>query len=665
MNKRFIYRQLTISGQQSVLFILCVALSIVSLVALRGFGASINRALLNNARQLTAGDIIIRSNYALSEPVDELIASLAQRGEVASAKIKEFYTVVRTPTDDRSLLVNIKVAEPGYPFYGTVDFASARSFDDAVSAGGVAVEQTLLDRMGIAVGDSLRVGEATLVVRDVVLREPDRPVDFFSLGPRMFVALDDLESLDLVKSGSRVSYSTLLKVDDPSQIDKVAKQITTVLETGQESVDTFRTAESNVQRFYDNFLFFLNVVSIFTLLLAGIGIQSALTAFLRERRTTIAIVKTLGATSKFIYYHFYAIVAIFGAVGMLAGILAGLALQGLLPTMMASLLPPDIELAISGRAVAETVILGVFVVATFTFLPLYRLEELRPSYVFRKEMAHVQKGWPYYAAILVIAAFFMGMVLWQLGKIITGLYFVGGILVLILISALLTEGILRLLQRQRIGKLDVRQAVRGLFRPGNATRSIVVVLSTALGVLYCIFLVEQNLDATFVQSYPEDAPNLFFVDIQPDQLAMFSQSLGIETEYYPVVRASIAGINGERPLDDQRVRDGRDWQFGLTYRDRLLADESVVGGGPLFLSDFDGIQVSVLDEVLDFANVGLGDENHISYSRCVPGCNSDECSHAHGRIFSTFLQFCVSLGGARGRTSDDLHSGACGARCDR
>ena len=50
--------------------------------------------------------------------------------------------------------------------------------------------------------------------------------------------------------------------------------------------------------------------------------------------------------------------------------------------------------------------------------------------------------------------------------------------------------------------LPMRQAVRSLLRPGNATRTIVVTLASALSVLLTIYLVEHNLHATYIASYP-------------------------------------------------------------------------------------------------------------------------------------------------------------------
>jgi putative ABC transport system permease protein len=82
-----------------------------------------------------------------------------------------------------------------------------------------------------------------------------------------------------------------------------------------------------------------------------------------------------------------------------------------------------------------------------------------------------------------------------------------------------------------------RQALKGLFRPGNATRAVIVTLTAALTVISSLTLVQRNLDETFVRSYPPDSPNLFFIDIQPSQKDRFAKELGIDAIYYPVVAA--------------------------------------------------------------------------------------------------------------------------------
>ena len=610
LHKGFIRRQLTSAKKQSSIFVLCVALSMVTLVALSGFGESVNRALLQDAQALLAGDISIRSGYEFTPPVQAQVTELTERGAVEAVNIYEFYSVVRLLDETGSVLANLKVVEPGYPFYGQVELASGQPFASRLQPGQIIVEQLLLDRLGSAVGDSLRVGETTLIIADVVTHEPDRPVNFFSFGPRVFIAAADLNRLALIGDKSRVRYSQLLKVPDSRQLDAIAGQLEGVADSEFEEVETYRTAESGVKRFFDDFLFFLSLIGIFTLLLAGIGIQSSLTAYLRERTNTIAVIKTMGATSPFITRHYLLVVAILGAIGTSLGLSAGYLLQGFFPILFAAFLPPNVSLTISVWAVLESLLLGVCVVAAFTFMPLYRLEEFKPSFIFRKEVVPLKKGRPYYLTALGILLFFIGLVLWQLQDTEVGLYFVGGVLALVLITALLTELLLRVLRRQRLKSLASRQALRGLFRPGNATRPIIITLATSLAVIFTIFLIERNLDASFIQSYPDDAPNLFVVDIQPDQVAEFSETLGREAEFFPVIRGGITTINGQpidREAEEEREGENLARQFNLTYRDHLLEGEGIAQGETLFRADWAEPQVSILDEMLTLRPFALGD----------------------------------------------------------
>lgn len=606
----FIRRQLTTTRQQSLIFILCVALSIVTLVGLNSLGESINRALLRDARELLACDIVIDSRYEFSSPLVTDLQKFTTVGEIEETLITSLFTVVRILTEDASLFSKLKIVEQAYPFYGEVILASGRPLHDVLTSGVIIVEQLVLDRLGVSVGDSLRIGQATLTIGDVLLSEPDRPVNFFAFGPRILVASADLSSLELIQPGSRVEYRQLIKVLDEGNLERIAARLENVLDPELESLETFRSRDSGLQRFFDNLLFFLSLVAIFTLLLAGIGIQSALTAFLRERDQTIAIVKTMGATSQFVTIHFLLVITLLTMVGAILGLAGGFLLQRLFSILLADFLPSDVELIISGRVVLESLLLSAVIVAIFTFVPIERLKDLRPSFIFRKETIPTPRKIWYYIALAFLPIFFGAMVYWQLGDLMRTLYFVGGVLGFVLITTLIAELILFLLRRQRIRVLVLRQAMRGLFRPRNATRWIIVTLAAALAVVFTIYLLEQNLNANFVRSYPADAPNLFIIDIQPDQLEDFSTELGMEAIYYPIVRGNVASINGEpivREREEQRQGDDLARQFNLSYREELLEDEVLVAGTTLQDPTHVGAQVSVLAEMAETGNLKLGD----------------------------------------------------------
>jgi putative ABC transport system permease protein len=387
-----------------------------------------------------------------------------------------------------------------------------------------------------------------------------------------------------------------------------------VADTDQESVDTYRTARSRIKRFFDNLFFDLSLICIFTLLLAGIGIQSALTAFLKEKEGTIAIMKTVGAKSNFITRHYIFILSILGLAGTALGLLSGLLLQNALDVLFRGFVPENVTLRISWQAVLEGLCLGVLVVGLFSFIPLYRLKDIKPVIIFRKDRIRFKPGWPVYLSAFLILAFFLLLVFWQVNELKAALYFVGGVILLIFITAVLAGTVLFVLKCVRVHSLLLRQAVKGLFRPKNATRSIIVTLTASLAVIFAIYLIEQNLDKNFIQSYPEDTPNVFFLDIQPSQLEEFSDTLGMTVRYYPIIRARILSLNGNkinRKQERQRRGDNLARTFNLTYRNYLLEDEKIIKGNHLHREDWGALQVSVMDTVADKKQMKIGD--HITF----------------------------------------------------
>lgn len=609
-NTRLLLRQLRGSLRQSTIFVLCVALSVVTLVSLGSFSRSVHSSLLRDARVLHAADIIITAHSPFSSALSQAVAQKVRAKEIETARVYEFYSVVRSTGNDESLLADLKIVEPGYPFYGSVQMASGKRFGEVLSAGSIIVEQLLLDRMHLRVGDRLRIGSSSLSIRDVLVTEPDQPVSFFALGPRVFIAAADLAALELVGQGSRVHYTILAKVSNQASIDRLAAELGTTAVKDRERVETYRTAGSGVKRFFDNLLFFLNLIGIFTLLLSGIGIRSTLTALLKEQEQSIAIMKALGAGSRFILSHYFSLTFVLGLIGTLCGLGASFLLQMVLPGLFRGLLPATVELTISGGAVVEGLMLGFLVVFLFTALPIYQLKELKPRAIFGKEERQTGRSRPAWFTVGASLLFMLAMVLWRIRDVKTGLYFVLGVALLILVSLLFAEGIMRLLKKLRTRNMILRQALKGLFRPGNATRSTLVTLTASLAVIFCITLVEKNLDSAYIQSYPPRAPNLFFIDIQATQKTAFARALGMDTLYYPIVRGAVLAVNGlavDQEHERQKRGDNLGREFNLTYREQLLEDERIVAGGSLFRKEWSGLQVSVLDTVLKMRDMQIGD----------------------------------------------------------
>jgi putative ABC transport system permease protein len=613
MNLRFLYREMVHSRGQAMVFILCVALSLVSIVAINSFRRDVRAVIVSDARSLHGGDVIVHSHGDFSPPLHGELAEVEKAEGITAVATWEFYSVARRGDGGAALFSNIKAVDKGYPLYGQVELLSGREFIDVLAPGRTIVAAAVLERLGLAVGDRLLLGNTSLEIADVVSRESSRPVEFFNFGPRIFVSTADLPSLDLVGKGSRMNHQVLLRLAGQALPGQIAARLQAAAAAGQEQVSTSTNTGSRVKRFFDNLLFFLSLISVFTLLLAGIGMQSSLAALLRRKVKSFAILRSLGATGWFLLRHYLVVVLLLGAVGCGLGILAGLLLKQSFTGLLAGLLPENIVLGASFVDVVEGMGLGLAVVVFFTFLPLRGIEDVKPATIFRKESGGSRSRTTIRLLVGGGLLLLFGLVVRQMEDVRTGLYFMGGILALVSVATLLVGGLLRLLARGSFQVLTLRQAVRSLLRPGNASRTIVVTLAAALAVLFSIYLVERNLRATYIDSYPADAPNLFFLDIQKDQQQDFAQLVGGEVELFPVVRARLQAINDtriNREAEQQRRGDSLAREFSLTYRDSLLDDEVLVEGDALFgRRDRPGtlVPVSLLDTVVEMGDIKLGD----------------------------------------------------------
>ncbi|MBE0584955.1 MAG: ABC transporter permease, partial [Desulfofustis sp.] len=542
---RFLIRELRHGGAQALTFILCVALSIATLTALNSFRSDVHRSLLNDAQALHGGDVIIHSHYPISEGLEQAVGEVRSRTAAEVARVYGFNSVARSVTADDSLFVSIMAVAPAYPLYGSVAVTSGRRFGEVLQAGRIVVASEVLSRLALRIGDSLRIGNAVLTIADTIEYDPSRPVSIFSLGPRIFASTADLEKMGLLGHGSRSHYEILLKLALPDQAKAIAAELTRAAVAGQERIETATTARSQVKRFFDNMLFFLSFISIFTLLLGGIGMQSSLSALLRQKQFTIAISKTVGATHRFLLLHYLTITLLLGLLGAVFGVIAGMMIKWTFPLLFGEIIPPATMLGVMPLDVIEGLVIGLLVVVLFSSLPLYRISAIRPVALLRYDLnGSIGKPVTYLLAVLVVV-FLALLVIRQLEDIRTGLVFMLSSLGFIAAIYLLVTGALRVLRTLPTRNLALRQALRSLFRPGNATRPIMVTLTSALAVLLTIFLLEFNLVNSFITSYPKDAPNLFSLDIQHDQQQAFFDAVGQPAELFPVVRGRLLSINGE------------------------------------------------------------------------------------------------------------------------
>src|SRR5262249_13303480 len=100
-------------------FLACIAVGVAALVAVQSFADSLARTVARSAKSLLGADVEIRGMRPLSAAGAAVVARLEREG-VAVTHARELAAMAQVggEADARTLLVELKAVEPGYPFYG-------------------------------------------------------------------------------------------------------------------------------------------------------------------------------------------------------------------------------------------------------------------------------------------------------------------------------------------------------------------------------------------------------------------------------------------------------------------------------------------------------------------------------------------------------------------
>jgi putative ABC transport system permease protein len=639
------WRETRTAWRHFLYFFFCITLGVGTLVGVGLFAANVEGTVAREARGLMGGDLEIRLTRPISTKGYDIVRSLKSRA-IDVLHVSELVAMASRPGHQTTpsppsyavptQLIELKAVDPSYPFYGTLKTDPHRPVSQLIAPQpgaclatgrvektdcyGAIVQDTLLIKMGLQVGDDLKIGQAVLTITGTLKHEPDRVASAFSLGPRVMISQDALKSADLVKPGSRVRERYLLRVPSEIQADPLLTELRDRLADDSAHVSTFREAQPQLRRFLDQLTRYLGLVGLTALFVGGIGVASTVHAFVKDKLKTIAILKTIGADSGMVMRTYLVQALCLGLMGSLAGVTIGALLQHAIPTLLAGLLPIDLlELSVSqGSLSAEPILkglaLGVATTLLFTLWPLLGIREIRPALIFRTEsvgaeqednrdqrrftwLEHLRDPVRWVTAVLVGIGL-SGLAMWQATSISIGMMFIGALMAAVVLLTLAARLMIRWLRTAASpSSLALRHAMRNLSRPGSQTTSIMVAVGIGVMIIVTISVLERSLIRQIGESRPLNAPTFFFIDLQPDQTAAFQRLIHqrfshVTPELTPLVRSRLHAVNGQPvPIneDDERERrsqrngeHGTSWYFTreyvLTFLDRLPKDNVVVKG---------------------------------------------------------------------------------------
>jgi putative ABC transport system permease protein len=344
---RMIAREMRSSWRRLLFFFICIAVGVGAIVALRSVIQSVRQTFAGEARGLISADAVISSNRALGPELAEAIDRRLAEAGAESLQSVEIATMVRAADRAEGLtrMVELRAVEPGFPYYGRMALTGGQAYaHELLRDSGVLVRPELLAQLGVRVGDGLLIGTKRFVIRGVIESEPGRRLGAFSLGPRVFVSLEDLQGTGLLAFGSRASYQRLLKVPDAA-LDPLVSTLRADFANQFARVRSYKATEDDIGEDFARAEDYLSLVGLVIVILGGIGVSSVTRVFVQQKIRSIAVLKCVGARSSQLLVIYLAQVVILGLAGSLLGVALAAGAIAAIPATLAAAATPGVTIS--------------------------------------------------------------------------------------------------------------------------------------------------------------------------------------------------------------------------------------------------------------------------------------------------------------------------------
>jgi putative ABC transport system permease protein len=573
------------------LLIVAVLLAVAALTAVGFFADRLKGGLQRDARQLIGGDAVLASDNPTPAPFIERARSLG----LQTASTFGFPTMARAGEEQggAAKLVALKAVEAGYPLRGSLQVSTApgapgQPTREVPAAGEVWVDASLLEALGLKMGDTLLLGDAGLRIARVITLEPDRGAGFMSFAPRVMLNQADVPRTGLVQPASRVSYRFAV-AGDTLAVKRFSDWADATLKKGEVRgvrLDSFESGRPEMRQTLDRAEKFLNLVALLAALLSAVAVALAARGFASNHLDDCAMLRVLGQSQRTIAQAYAFEFAAIGLAASALGVAIGFAVHYVFVLLLAGLVETSLP-APGLWPVAFGLGMGLTLLFAFGLPPVLQLAQVPPLRVIRRDVGNLK---PASIAVLGLGvAGFAALLVAASSDLKLGLIAVGGFAAAVAVFALLSWLAVLLLRRSVNETTAPRWLVLATRQiSARPAYTVVQVSALAVGLLALVLLVllRTDLVASWRRASPPDAPNRFVINVMPDQSEAFRQTLqagGVQKyDWYPMIRGRLVAIN-DKPVSPDDYADDRakrlvDREFNLSNAAERPPHNEVVAG---------------------------------------------------------------------------------------
>ena len=616
---RFAWRDLRSGLQGFWIFLTCLALGTGTIAIIGALSASIQRGIDEQGQPLLGGDLEFSLiHQQATEPQLAFIASKGTLSKVATVRGMAL-------TSDNTALVEVKAVDGNYPLYGGMVLEGGTSLADAIATkdglAGAAADPLLLGRLGIKLGDAVKLGNTQVEIRALIKTEPDRLSDTLVLGPRLMISPATLDATGIVQPGSLVTYRYRVKLGDPSlaAAKAVEKEAEAKFPDVGWRIRTRNNAAAGADGFVERLGYFMTLVGLASLIVGGAGIANAVQAFVTRKMGSIATLKCLGASSADVMGIYLTEIMIVALLAIALGLAAGAIAPPIITALFGAIIPVPLSQHLQAWPLVFAAALGLLTTLAFALWPLAHARQVAASALFRARIVPV-RGWPGlvpFLVILIALSLMAGLTFYAFDNARVTAYFLGGLVasfvVLLGLAKLIIYGAERL---PRSRSAIWRYAIGNIYRPGSAAASVILALGLGLTLFVTLALTDRSVSSELLSAIPQRAPAFFFIDVPNAQLQDFKDSLAKQdgvthVNNTPMLRGRVVAVKGV-PAEKVKASPDSDWALkgdrGITYAETLPEGSRLVEG-EWWPADYSGPPlVSMVDDIARGIGVKIGDE---------------------------------------------------------
>lgn len=593
---------------------IALTLIIAAIFALTALAERMEQVVVKQGKEALTADTV----YTSSNPIPIELEALATEQQLTSSTLTRFATMAFSEQEMK--LVTVKAVDSNYPLRG--EFRLARGNDSAqrVLANELWLDERLFSQLKVKQGDTMTLGDADFVITGRVVEEPGLSFNPFQQMPSAYIHQDDLAKTGAIQLGSRVRYNYYFNGSD-AQIS--ALQQSSELTPSDSWRD--QNSASRTNEVFQRTQQYLSLTVAIIVIMAATTLVLTCQHYVSTRLKTIAMLKSLGASKRWIIHWLSIQVLILLTVASVLGCLFGVGLEYLLRIPLADLLPSPLP-AYGLAPVLIAVTTSVLIAIPALGIPLIKLINVNAVNVMQPRQQ--QGGRARYALLLapvlpMLAVYHDNLLVWLV---------LGGMMILFVTLALVSVLITRTMARLPLNaefKLALSRINRSLVSSGIQFGA----LSLSLMLLAVMWLVRTDLLSDWQRTLPENAPNAFALNIASYEKESYLATLdaeGIErSAAYPIIRGRVATINQRDAMEYAQGGEGSDAlrrEINFTFADGIPEHNELVEGQWLPRGG-----VSVESDVASDLGLKLGDKIGFVINSQIVEARVDSIRHVEWR----------------------------------